>query len=1024
MVKLLAEASEPHPAEEGTIAFVVNRLGRWVERADHGLTRVEYDFEPARNRAEKALESRATQAGIPFHSVNLAPTKENDEADQVILKWIDRTKEFKPGVVSVQGFAVLAIHDPRVVYALNYFRDALARPGLRQVWWMPRSFADKLIQQAPDLNSWFAMKLELSEVVFPVDRGHISFTPETASVNIDQARREAAFLVERAQKALAEGALFYDVVESFEQAEKILRNTGDRQEANHIKTKRTEASQQFSSSQRGKILVQLLGLLPFELSFLTLYLNVPSEYLPGKSAPFTKQIISLVEWAESPSGCGLNFLSEALERLLRPSISLSTSQNINTKGRLVNVPGGTDFFAGREEVLASLRAQLTPGNGRAAVLCGLGGIGKTQTAIEYARRHQSDYSIVLWCLADSEPSLTSGFAAFAPDLGLPEKTDVPELVRDVKRWLERNENWLLILDNADDPALAKTFIPAHHEGGVLLTSVASDFSAFGVANPDELDILTETEAMNFFRARFGRDYTEKENAELMNLVMELGHFPLALEQAAAYLRATKTPVAKYLADLKSRGLPVLEKGKATATPDYKKTVATTWQAAFEIIERDHPVSAEVLRLSAFLAPDKIPLELFNTLAPERDTANDLVAPLTHFFLVKLDGENQTFNVQRLVQEVTKSRLSKDVKHELIERVIRLVCDRFPNPEFGNWDTCRRLLPHGRVCVEFIQKYELEDESSALLLVRTGLFLSGQAQYAEAELLYKQALGIYERTLGPEHPDTITSLDNLADLYRLQGRYAEAETLFERVWGIREHSLGPEHPDTATSLRNLAALYRLQGRNAEAEPLFERALQIAEHTLGAEHLDTASSLSNLAVLYRSQGRYTEAEPLFERALRICEHALGKEHPNIALSLNNLALLYRSQGRYTEAEPLFERALEITERTLGAEHPDTAWSLSNLGVLYRSQGRYTEAEPLFERALRIREQVLGPEHPNTALSINNLALLYKLRERYAEAKPLFERALKILQKSLGGEHPNTKMVAKNLEALHREIQDEKA
>jgi tetratricopeptide (TPR) repeat protein len=293
----------------------------------------------------------------------------------------------------------------------------------------------------------------------------------------------------------------------------------------------------------------------------------------------------------------------------------------------------------------------------------------------------------------------------------------------------------------------------------------------------------------------------------------------------------------------------------------------------------------------------------------------------------------------------------------------------------------------------------------------------QGRYGEAEPLHRRALGVREKALGPEHPDVALSLDNLAELYQAQGRFGEAEPLYRRALGIFEKALGPDHPDVATSLNNLAALYRLQGRDAEAEPLYRRALGIFEKALGPDHPDVATSLNNLAELYRAQGRYGEAERLFRRALGIREKALGPEHPDVAQSLNNLARLYRAQGRYGEAEPLYRRALGVREKALGPEHPDVATSLNNLAALYRLQGRYGEAEPLYRRALGIWAKALGPEHPDVALSLDNLAELYQAQGRFGEAEPLHRRALGVREKALGPEHLDVATSLNNLAELYR-------
>jgi CHAT domain-containing protein/tetratricopeptide (TPR) repeat protein len=294
----------------------------------------------------------------------------------------------------------------------------------------------------------------------------------------------------------------------------------------------------------------------------------------------------------------------------------------------------------------------------------------------------------------------------------------------------------------------------------------------------------------------------------------------------------------------------------------------------------------------------------------------------------------------------------------------------------------------------------------------------QGRYGEAEPLYRRALAARERVLGAEHPDTLQSVNNLAGLYQAQGRYGEAEPLLKRALAARERVLGGEHPSTLTSVNNLAGLYFAQGRNGEAEPLFKRALAASERILGDEHPDTLQSVNNLAVLYDSQGRYDEAEPLHKRALAAKERMLGDEHPGTLDSVNNLAELYRAQGRYGEAEPLDKRALAASERVLGGEHPDTLQSVNNLALLYDSQGRYGEAEPLSKRALAAKERVLGGEHPSTLTSVNNLAELYRAQGRYGEAEPLLKRALAARERLLGGEHPSTLTSVNNLAGLYME------
>jgi CHAT domain-containing protein/Tfp pilus assembly protein PilF len=297
-----------------------------------------------------------------------------------------------------------------------------------------------------------------------------------------------------------------------------------------------------------------------------------------------------------------------------------------------------------------------------------------------------------------------------------------------------------------------------------------------------------------------------------------------------------------------------------------------------------------------------------------------------------------------------------------------------------------------------------------------LLYSRQGQYGEAEPLLRRALEARERVLGKEHPNTLESLNNLAGLYFRQGQYGEAEPLYQRALEASERVLGKEHPDTLTSISNLALLYSRQGQYGEAEPLYRRALEASERVLGKEHPDTLLNLNNLAELCFRQGRYGEAEPLYRRALEARERVLGKEHPNTLTSISNLAGLYDNQGRYGEAELLYQRALKASERVLGKEHPGTLTSVNNLAGLYFHQGRYGEMVPLLRRALEARERVLGKEHPDTLESLNNLAVLYERQGRYSEAEPLYRRSLETSERVLGKEHPNTLLSLGNLAVLY--------
>jgi len=290
-------------------------------------------------------------------------------------------------------------------------------------------------------------------------------------------------------------------------------------------------------------------------------------------------------------------------------------------------------------------------------------------------------------------------------------------------------------------------------------------------------------------------------------------------------------------------------------------------------------------------------------------------------------------------------------------------------------------------------------------------------YPDAQRHLERALDLRRRALGGEHSDTLSTMNDVADLLQYQGKYVQAEPLITKVLEVRRRVLGKEHLDTLNTMASLALLYRYQGKYPQAEPLFTKVLEVKRRVLGAEHIETLSAMNDLAILYWSQGKYAQAEPLYTKVLESRRSVLGAEHPATLTSMNNLALLYRYQGRYREAEPLYTKALELQRRVLGEEHPETLSIMNNLAVLYVFQGKYAQAGPLYSKVLELQRRVLGEEHPNTLASMNNLAVLYRDQGKYAQAEGLFTQVLKTRQRLLGKEHPDALITMDNLAVLYR-------
>ena len=685
------------------------------------------------------------------------------------------------------------------------------------------------------------------------------------------------------------------------------------------------------------------------------------------------------------------------------------------------------FFTGREEELGQLRAAFSTSTHATAssqpqAISGLGGIGKTQLAVEYAYRYREDYSAILWAGAESADLLASDFSRIAALLELPEgrAQEQRTMVNAVLRWFDTHQGWLLILDNANDLEIARPFIPSSGNGHVLLTTRAS--STGTLAERFELETIPVEEAVLFLLRR-SKYLQEKASLESISqsmhsqaraIVEAVGALPLALDQAGAYIEENRVSLSNYLQLYTGRRRQLLrERGQDAA--GHPEPVATTWSLSFERIKQANPAAAELLSLFALLHPDRIPESLLiagasqlglvlRSVVQEEVTFNQAIRELLKYSLIKRNPEEKSLVIHQLVQAVIWESMEGHERKHWREQTVAVLNAVFPEVTQEVWDVCERLVPHVLTCAKAVPAEQSTLELAALLR-KTAVYFFARAHYRQAELLYQRTLHIREQALGSEHELVATPLNGLAELYREQGQYEQAETLYRRALSIWEQALGPEHPQIASPLNGLAILYHEQGRYEQAEPLYQRAIHILEQTLGLEHPKVAYPLTHLAILYKDQGRYEQAEPLHQRALSLREQALGPEHPEVAYSLTNLAVLYQEQGQYEQAEPLYWRALHIREQALGLEHPQVAYPLTNLAELYRERGQDEQAEPLYRRALSIWERTLGPEHPDVAYPLNGLAHLAQNQGRDEQARQLYQRALTIRQRHRGAQHPET-------------------
>ncbi len=688
-----------------------------------------------------------------------------------------------------------------------------------------------------------------------------------------------------------------------------------------------------------------------------------------------------------------------------------------------------NLFKGRDALLDEITERLGPVPASldqpvvARALTGMGGVGKTRLAIEYASRRGGGYTALLQIGADSPEALHRNLAALCATsiLDLPEKGEKDEdRQRDAAiGWLNQHPGWLLILDNIDSKPAAQAvreLLPKLMGGHALLTSRLTNWS--GSIQALEVKELSPDAAADFLLARTEdrRRRQADDDIAAQMLAKELGYLALALEQAGAYIAYRTDSFARYLANWQGKRDAVL----AWHDPElmeYPSSVAATWQTSFE--QLGEPACRLLQRLS-WLAPDPVPESLLEVAFPggevEPDDLLDALVELKAYSLATRAADTPFFSVHKLVQEITRrAQLGEAVPARLVDALNWINQAFVGDPQdVRDWPALDHLVPHALAVATAADGLGVADPTTRLFN-QLGVLLLQKAMYNGAEPLMRRALAIEEASLGADHPSIATVLSNLAALLHATNRQAEAEPLIRRALAIDEASFGADHPNVGIDLANLASLLQEANRLAEAEPLMRQALAIDEASFGADHPRVAFQLSNQALLLQATNRLAEAEPLMRRALAIEEASFGADHPRVAVELNNLALLLKETNRLAEAEPLIRRALAIEEASFGADHPRVATELSNLALLLQATNRLAEAEPLMRRALAIDDASFGADHPRVATELSNLAALMQVTNRLAEAEALMRRALAINEASFGADHPRVASELNNLALL---------
>ncbi|ERF75445.1 hypothetical protein EPUS_00238 [Endocarpon pusillum Z07020] len=738
------------------------------------------------------------------------------------------------------------------------------------------------------------------------------------------------------------------------------------------------------------------------------------ELLMAIPAPQVAQTRNAVESTASPFQLGLH-LGEA--PIIDPNLFV---------GRLSELEK-------MDEILQDARSQE---QGR-LILGGMGGIGKTQLAIAYARLRRGSYESIFWLNAASEAALKRSMRSMAErvlEVAEYEKLEDEQTILRVRRWLSEtiNTRWLLIFDNYDDPDLfdIRKYYPYAAHGSIITTTRLPDQISGKRVHVRPLEHISES--LQVLETRSERPNV-KDSVPARRLAERLEGLPLALATAGAYLQKSTLSFEQYLQEYEKRWN--LSPRRPLQLQEYRnRTLYTTWDLSYICLKNDDPNAAKLLRLLAYFDHQNLWYELFqaglNNSLPSwlLDITSNLIdfeeimRVLVEYCFVETQWTTKSYSMHACVHDWTLASLNKMVDSESYWYAFDCVAHSID----GEWELLGHLR-HARLAAHaarlghdhFVQAGLLDiiADGRAEKVEDIAQLLQKQFRLEAAAVMHQRALAGYEKALGPDHTSTLDTVNNLGILYRDQGKLDEAEEMYMRALAGKEKALGPNHTSTLGTVHNLGLLYRNQGKLDEVEEMYMRALAGKEKALGPNHTSTLGTVHNLGLLYRNQGKLDEVEEMYMRALAGKEKALGPNHTSTLDTVHNLGLLYNNQGKLDEAEEMYMRALAGKEKALGPNHTSTLGTVNNLGLLYRNQGKLDEAEEMYMRALAGKEKALGPNHISTLNTVNNLGLLYYDQGKLDEAEEMYMRALAGKEKALGPNHTSTLGTVHNLGLLYR-------
>lgn len=712
-----------------------------------------------------------------------------------------------------------------------------------------------------------------------------------------------------------------------------------------------------------------------------------------------------------------------------------------------NLPEQNKYFSGRVDVLEYIDSLFNKEKKDTISICqtisGLGGIGKTQLSIQYAYNYHYKYKTCIWFVdAESSSSIYNSFSVFVQqfNLFLPKNYNTKDLQRAIKAWLSENRGWLVILDNLENVDTILPYLPDKINGQILITTRNTRLD---YGTPFLLNVFDLNEALIFMKKRLSntneckmeyykyKDFSEKSTV----LIKRLGYLPLALEQAAAYIKEVRCSISDYLELLNQSSVDAFS--DKYASPEYYTSIVTsTWNISFAALEDS---SQQLLNLCAYMGADNIPVNFFaemrdllpdplkNALSKQL-TLNWVVTGLRTYSLAS--GTVEYINIHRLVQEVIRKHLEiEEGNNSGVNRWLQLdfnMLESYLPTSCEEAYGVSQFMPIAIHAESIADHYSILVKTKSLKLKIANLYDKIGDCYDDCGIFdnafrnYSSSLHIKELYLGKKHSETAIQYDNIGLLYTRTGDYLEAVKWHKKAIHILESSLGKKSLDTATAYNNLGLALVKNGDYDKGISWYQKCIDIELKILGDDHIELAADYNNMGEAYHQKHDEESALKYLKLALEIKEKQIGCMNSNIAITYNNLGSVYWRLKQYDNAIKYTQKSLNIYKRIYGEKHPNFALEMANLASILADMGDLEKARHDYMIAIEVGISSLGLSHPETAKTIDGMGTTYLSDGQIKFALPYFLLAYKLLTGSLNQKHSDVMLVYNHLQIVHQKME----